>query len=144
MSIATGDSKISMIEEKIGLERGKYYWNRRRMADCGVALSCGTDLPLMIPDIPESIYHGCYGLFPEGGEPFNKENNLTIEEMLTAWTKGGQYNLYYENFLGTLEEGKLADIAVLDNDIFSVDIDKLRDVKVCLTIVNGKIVYSTL
>ncbi|ERI93933.1 amidohydrolase family protein [Clostridiales bacterium oral taxon 876 str. F0540] len=144
MSIANAKDKLSMINEKIGMERGKYYWNRRKMADSGVTLSCGTDLPLLIPDIPESIYHACGGLFPEGGEPFNKDNTLTIEEVLTAWTKGGQYNLYHENILGTLEAGKLADIAVLDRDIFNTDIETIRDVKVCLTIVNGRIVYCSI
>lgn len=38
------------------MDRGQYYWNRRKMADSNVLLS-GTDLPLLIDDIPESIYH---------------------------------------------------------------------------------------
>lgn len=141
MSIATRDTKLPMIKEKIGIERGQYYWNRRTMADSGVLISCGTDLPLMIPDIPESIYHACGGLFPEGGQPFNKQNTLTIEEILLAWTKGGQYNLYHDEVLGSLEVGKLADIAVLDSDVFHTDLEKMREIKVCLTIVDGKIRY---
>lgn len=144
MSIANRHDKISMIAEKIGLNRGKYYWNRRKMADSGVIISCGTDLPLTIPNIPESIYHSCGALFPEGGEPFNKENTLTISELLTAWTKGGHYNLYYEDILGTLEPGKLADIAVLDGNVFNTPMEKIRDIKVCLTLVEGKIVYNGL
>lgn len=143
-SLSSRKGLLPMIEEKIGMDRGKYYWNRRKMADSGVVISCGTDLPLLIPDIPESIYHACGGLFPEGGETFNKQNTLTIPELLTAWTKGGQYNLYHENILGTLEAGKLADIAVLDGDVFNTDMDKIRDIKVCLTIVNGKPVYNNL
>lgn len=144
MSIYDRDEKLELIEERIGTERGKYYWNRRKMADCGVRISCGTDLPLLIPDIPESVYHSCGGLFPGGGEPFNKENTLTVSEVLTAWTAGGQYNLGHESSLGTLEAGKLADIAVLDGDIFSTGLDQVRDIKVCLTLVNGEPVYNTL
>ncbi len=144
MSIASRHTKLAMIEEKIGLERGRYYWNRRKMVDSGVLLTCGTDLPLLIPNIPESIYHACGGLFPEGGEPFNSLNTLTVEEVLTAWTKGGQYNLYHDKILGTLEAGKLADIAVLDSDVFRTNIHEMRKIKVCLTIVNGKTVYNTL
>lgn len=56
-SIANRKDKLAMIEEKIGMDRGQYYWNRRKMADSNVLLSCGTDLPLLIDDIPESIYH---------------------------------------------------------------------------------------
>lgn len=144
MSIYNRDEKLALIEERIGAERGKYYWNRRKMADSRVRISCGTDLPLLIPDIPESVYHSCGGLFPGGGEPFNRENTLTVSEVLTAWTAGGQYNLGRETILGTLEAGKLADIAVLDGDIFNTGLDQVRNIKVCLTLVNGKPVYSCL
>ena len=141
-SIANRKDKFAMINEKIGEERGRYYWNRRKMADSDVTISCGTDLPLLIDDIPESVYHATGGLFPEGGEPFNRQNTLTISELLKAWTYGGAYNLGKESILGTLEDGKKADIAVIDGDIFNTPIEKVRDLKVCMTIFDGKIVYE--
>lgn len=144
MAIADRKSKLEMINEKIGMERGRYYWNRRKMADSGVLLSCGTDLPLLIDDIPESIYHACGGQFPEGGEPFNQENTLMVEEVMRAWTYGGQYNLYREKELGTLEAGKKADIAVLDGNVFTESMQNMRALKVCLTLVEGKVVYTSL
>lgn len=144
MSIADRAGKVAMIHERIGREREKNYWNRRKMQDSGVILSCGTDLPLLIDDIPESVYHSVGGLFPEGGEPFHKENTLTVAELLTAWTRGGQYDLGRETELGTLEPGKLADIAVLDGNLFTAPMESVRNIKVCLTLVNGKVVYSTL
>ena len=64
--------------------------------------------------------------------------------MLTAWTKNGQYNCYNEDRLGTLEAGKLADIAVLDGDVFTMPNEQVKDVKVALTISDGRIVYSAL
>lgn len=143
-SIADRESKLSMIAEKIGMDRGQYYWNRRKIADSGVLLSCGTDLPLLIDDIPESVYHAVGGYFPEGGEPFNKQNMLTIPELLTAWTKGGTYNLYCEDTLGTLEVGKTADIAVLSGNIFTTPVEDARSLHVDLTLVDGKIVHSNL
>lgn len=144
MSIANRDSKLAMIQKNIGQERGKNYWNRRKMVDSGVMISCGTDLPLLYDDIPESIYHTVGALFPEGGAPFNKENTLTTAELLKAWTYGGQYNLGCENQLGTLKAGNLADIAVLDGNVFETSMDHVRDIKVCLTLVDGNIVYCTI
>ena len=141
-SIANRKDKLTMIEEKIGMERGQYYWNRHKMADSGVLLSCGTDLPLLIDDIPESIYHAVGGYFPEGGETFNKQNMLTIPELLTAWSAGGAYNLYQEKELGTLENGKKADIVVFDGNLFETAIEDIRSRKVDVTFVNGQIVYS--
>lgn len=143
-SIADRAGKLAMIEEKIGSERGRYYWNRRKMADSGVPLSCGTDLPLLIDDIPQSVYHAVGGYFPEGGEPFNPQNMLTREELLTAWTRGGAYNLYCEDDLGTLEAGKKADVAVLSGDIFAVPTEDVRSLSVDLTLVGGKVVHSAL
>ncbi len=144
MSIADRGSKVAMIEQKIGLERGKNYWNRRKMVDSGVVVSCATDLPLVIDNIPESVYHSVGGRFPEGGEPFNPGNTMTLSELLTAWTYGGQYDLQSEDKLGTLEAGKLADIAVLDRNLFDTPMEEVRQAKVCLTIVDGKVVFSNL
>lgn len=142
MSLDLEDETKEMIEKNVGIERGKYFWNRRKMLDSGVVVSCGTDLPLMITNIPESIYHACGGYFADGGQPYNKQNTITISELLKAWTLGGQYNCGFENKLGTLEAGKLADIAVLDRNIFKTPMEEMRDVEVCLTIVDGKIVYN--
>ena len=130
-----------MIREKIGMERGRYYWNRRKMADSGVPLSCGTDLPLLIDDIPESVYCAVGGCFPEGGEPFNRQNTLTTEELMTAWTRGGAYALMRENELGTLENGKRADIAVLSGNIFTTPAEDARGLSAVLTLVDGRMVY---
>lgn len=143
-SLATRASKLSMINEKIGEDRGKYYWNRRKMIDSGVVVSCGTDLPLLFDNIPDSIYHAAGGLFPEGGTPFNTSNTMTRSEVLKAWTYGGAFNLNQEKQFGTLEIGKLADISVIDQNIMDSPMEEIRNAKVCLTVQNGTIVYSDL
>ena len=140
-SLAERKNKIEMINEKIGEERGQYYWNRRKMADSNVTISCGTDLPLLIDDIPESVYHAVGGYFADGGEPFNKQNTLSIYELMRAWTIGGAYNLSKEDQLGSLEPGKKADLTVLSTNIFRTPVNEVKNVKVEMTIVNGKIVY---
>ena len=144
MSIADREGKLAMIEEKIGSDRGCFYWNRRKMADSRIVISCATDLPLLIDDIPESVYHSVGAQFPEGGEPFNRQNTLTVAELLTAWTYGGQYNLGREHDLGIIEPGKLADITVLDRNLFETAPEDARSARVCLTIVDGKIVCEAL
>jgi predicted amidohydrolase YtcJ len=141
-SIASRDEKLSMINDKIGSERRRHYWNRRKMIDSGVVVSCATDLPLMVDDIPASVYHACGGFFPEGGKPFNLENMITREELLSAWCFGGAYNLGLEDMLGTLSNGKIADITVLNGNIFSEGIGTVRDIKVCLTILGGNVVFE--
>ncbi len=143
-SISDYESKVNMIQDKIGLERGKNYWNRRKMVELGVPLCCGTDLPLVIDDIPNSIFHTCTNKFAVGGKVFNEDNTLKKSQVLKAWTIGGAYDMYRECELGTLEAGKLADISVFDKDIFNTEIDDMNNVKIGFTMVNGKIVYNNL
>ena len=69
---------------------------------------------------------------------------LTVEELLAAWTRGGAYNLGCEADLGTLEPGKKADIAVLSGNLFTVPVQDARALKVDLTLLGGKEVYSVL
>ena len=143
-SLDRRDDILAMIEAQLGGDRGKNYWNRRKMWDSGVVVSCGTDLPLLFPDIPEGIYCGCGGYFSDGGDPFNVQNMMTIGEMLIAWTRNGQINCCNDLKLGTLEAGKLADIAVLDSDVFHMPMEEMRNVNVCLTFCNGEEVYCSL
>lgn len=136
-AVANRKDKLKMIEEKIGLKRGTFYWNRRKMIDSNVTVSCGTDLPLLIDNIPESIYHAVGGFFPEGGEPYNKDNMLTSGELLRAWTYGGAYNLGLNDELGLIQEGHKADMVVFNGNIFETPIEHIRDMYVEQTYLNG-------
>ncbi len=141
-SIAKRDEKLKMIDEKIGSKRGANYWNRRAAIDADVILSCGTDLPLLIDDIPESIYHAVGGLFPDSPLPFNEKNMITRSELLKSWTYGGAYNLSSEDNLGSIEPGKYADLVIFDGDLFETDIKNIRDIKVKYTFLDGQLVYQ--
>ena len=142
MSLDPAEVLLENIEKTIGKERGKYYWNRRKMQDAGMILSGATDLPLLITSVPESVYYSCGGFMDGREEAFQPENTLTVSELLKAWTIGGQRNLGMEEKLGTLEEGKLADIAVFDRNLLEIDKKKAREAKVIMTIMDGKVVYQ--
>jgi predicted amidohydrolase YtcJ len=141
-SIADREGKLSMIAEKIGQVRGSHYWNRRGLIDAGVTLACATDLPMTVDDLGEGVYCACGGYFPEGGEPFNPQNMIAPAELLAAWTKGGAYDLMREDELGTLEPGKLADLAVFDTNVLKTDPREARTCRCVLTVVGGKVVYD--
>lgn len=141
MSLDPGDVLLDNISRTIGSERGRYYWNRRKMQDSGMILSGATDLPLLITSLPESIHYSCGGFLDGMETPFQPENTITAAEMLKAWTIGGAKNLSMEDKLGTLEEGKLADITVFDRDLLNTDPVAAGKASVILTIMDGKTVY---
>lgn len=125
---------------KVG-ERFDQYLNMRGLADAGVTIAAATDLPFMIPDVPQSIYHGVYANAEVGSGKVNPQNALTLSEMLKAWTIGAQYGMGREEKLGTIEPGKYADLVVFDRNIFNTEEAEVLNTTVEITITNGEIVY---
>ena len=67
--------------------------------------------------------------------------NLSREQAVRAYTWGGAYAEFAEATKGTLQPGRLADLAVLSQDVFSVPAPQLPAIRSVLTVLNGKIVY---
>lgn len=128
----------------LGEARMENYANYRAIEDAGVKLAFASDLPLYLPDVTEGIFHAVGCLYNDSPVPVDPEKGLTVGELLKAYTINGQFDVHREDLVGTLEAGKWADITVLDGDVFTAPMDKVKDIKVCLTICNGKVVYKTI
>ena len=74
---------------------------------------------------------------PDGWVPAQK---ITVEEALHAYTVGGAYASFDESRKGTLTAGKLADLVIIDRDLFSIPPEEIRNAKVLATVVGGKVV----
>jgi hypothetical protein len=74
--------------------------------------------------------------------PGDAAEAITREEAVDAYTRGSAFAEFAENEKGTIAAGKLADLAVLSQDIFRVPVDTLPNTKSVLTIVDGKIAYD--
>ena len=61
---------------------------------------------------------------------------------MKAWTIGGQKNLNMDSRIGTLEEGKYADIAVFDRNLLTVGKKEAKEAETVMTVMDGKIVYT--
>ena len=61
---------------------------------------------------------------------------------MSGYTRGSAYAEFQEHEKGTLEAGKLADLVILDRDIFAIPPRDIRDAKVDVTIVGGRIVWD--
>ena len=79
------------------------------------------------------------GKHPNGWIP---EQKITLEEAICAYTVGSAYAELQEQVKGSLMLGKLADLVMLDRDIFSITPTELDKVKAALTVVDGKVVYE--
>lgn len=77
------------------------------------------------------------GKNPQGWVP---EQTITVPEAVHAYTVGSAYASGEEGIKGSLEPGKLADLAVLSKDIFAIDPVEIQNTKVDLTIFDGRVV----
>ena len=76
------------------------------------------------------------------GESLVPEEAVTLETILNAYTLEAAYGLFLDDKIGSIEVGKLADIVVLDRNLFKIPKHEIHSVKVNQTIFNGKIVYE--
>jgi predicted amidohydrolase YtcJ len=80
------------------------------------------------------------GKHPQGWFP---EQRITVREAIEAYTLGAAYAAFQEKDLGTLEVGKLADLAVLSRDILAdAERDNIAATDVLLTMAGGRVVYE--
>jgi predicted amidohydrolase YtcJ len=68
--------------------------------------------------------------------------SLTVMEAVRAYTHGSAYAEFQEKEKGTIAAGKLADLVILSDDIFTIDPSRIKDVRVVMTILDGKVVYD--
>lgn len=129
---------------RVGKEREKYLWAIKTIMNTGAHMQFGSDFPVVDNNPMLEIYRGVTRVHndgePKGG--WNPKEKLTVGEVIKGYTLGSAYGAFRENDLGTIEEGKLADITVLDQNLFTIDPEKIRDTKVRLTVMDGKVVYE--
>jgi len=65
-----------------------------------------------------------------------------VAQALDCYTIGGAYAQFMEDRKGRIKEGWLADLAVLDTDIFTCDPMEIKNAKSVLTVMDGNIVYK--
>jgi predicted amidohydrolase YtcJ len=79
------------------------------------------------------------GKNPKGWVP---EQKISVEEAIRAYTMGSAYAEFQENVKGSITAGKLADLVMLSRDIFKIDPKEIENVKVTMTMVDGRVVYE--
>ena len=78
----------------------------------------------------------------ESGKVYGPEEAVSMKEAITMYTRAGAFITREEKIKGTIEPGKVADLAVLPEDLLTIAPEKLLTMKVDMTIVGGKIVYD--
>lgn len=131
-------------ERRIGPERIKTTYAFRRFLDAGARLALGTDWYVAPLNPMLTIYAAVTRQTLDGKNPAGwvPQEKITVAEAVEAYTLGSAYAEFEEDRKGSITPGKLADMVILSDDIFKIDAEKIRDVRVEKTIVGGQVVYE--
>ncbi|PPQ71871.1 hypothetical protein CVT24_006887 [Panaeolus cyanescens] len=136
-------------EERLGPERVKDLYAFRSIIDSGARVTLGSDFPVEVINPLKGFYAAVTRLETDGSSPHGPggwfpNQRLTRLEALRGMTIDPAYASFTESSLGSLEKGKLADYAVLSQDIMSVPVEEIMKTKVLATVIDGNVVHGVL
>ena len=129
-------------QTSLGDERMAYTYPIKSMIDEGIVVSLSSDCPLTYPDPLHGIWSATTRASEINGKQITPQERVTLDQAIRMYTVSAAYVGFDEKRKGTIEEGKLADFTVLNGDPYAVGAEKIRDLKVEMTIVGGVRVYE--
>jgi hypothetical protein len=130
-------------DKPLGRDRASRTYAFRSLIDAKALLTFGSDWFVAPPSAIEGIYAAVTRRTlddknPDGWFP---EQKISVEEALRAYTVNAAYAQFAERDKGSLEVGKLADFALINRDLTKIPPAELKDARVVLTVVGGKVVH---
>ena len=131
-------------EKVIGAERAKGTYAFRSLLDAGADVAFGSDWFVAPPTPLEGIYAAVTRRTLDDAHPggWVPEQRISVEEALRAYTQGAAHAGFAERETGRLARGLLADLVLIDRDLTRIDPAAIRDARVLLTVVGGRVVHE--
>jgi len=131
-------------EGRIGGERLKTTYAFRSFIDAGVTVCFGSDWTVAPLNALAGIHAAVTRSTLDGKNPggWIPEQKLTVDQAVRCYTVNNAAAAFEERTKGTIEVGKLADLAVLSEDIYSIDPSSINRTRVDMTVFGGHILYQ--
>ena len=131
-------------ENIIGPQRIKSSYAWKSLLDAGAKLAFGSDWPVAPLDPVMGIYAATTRRTVDGKNPkgWVPEERISVAQAVHAYTMGAAFAEHQEMLKGSIEPGKLADLVVLSDDIFTISPEAIEKTKVEMTIFDGKVIYQ--
>jgi predicted amidohydrolase YtcJ len=138
------EDTLDVWARNVGPDRAARAWLWKTIAQQGGRYTFGSDWPVVTLNpwegIQTAVTRQTADGKPAGG--FVPSQKLTVAQAVEGYTIDAAYAGHLEKSEGSLEIGKVADVIVVDKNIFEIDPRTIDETKVVLTIVGGKIVYE--
>ncbi|MCP4728381.1 MAG: amidohydrolase [bacterium] len=131
-------------EKRVGTDRCEYAYAWRTLLNSGAKIAFGTDYGVEPLDPMEGLYAAVSRKDRAGeeGDGWFPEQKLTMAEAIELYTIGAAYSEFMEDRKGMIKNNFLADMVILDKDLFEIPEDQIMKTEVIYTIVGGKVVYN--
>ncbi|HUF75703.1 MAG TPA: amidohydrolase [Longimicrobiales bacterium] len=143
------DSYIrDLTEPRLGPERSRWLYPIRSVMETGAIVAAGSDWSVTSMNPLLAIETAIRRVNPRlqegepGSEAWIPQERVELEQILRAYTMGGALAADMEAETGSITPGKLADLIVLDRDLFQVDATDISDARVELTVLEGRVVHQ--
>jgi predicted amidohydrolase YtcJ len=125
----------------IGEDRLQDSFNIRTMLDAGLQITSGSDGPAYWPLDSIRDLGTCVARKTWTGTTVGADQAISVDEAIRMFTINAAYNAFEEKIKGSIEVGKIADFAVLAEDPHAVEPDRIKDIPVDMTVVDGNIAF---
>ena len=137
------DYDIHIVEDRAGEKLASTSYNWKTLMKHGVSVSNGSDCPVELPDVLGGIQCAVTRkTLKDQIGPYLPDQAFTVQEAIDSFTTRSAEGSFEENFKGRIAPGMAADFVVLDQNLFEIPENAIKDVKVCGTYVAGKKVYQ--
>jgi predicted amidohydrolase YtcJ len=131
--------------KNVGEERGTRAWAWQSISHAGGRLAFGSDWPVVTLNPWYGVQNALTRQTRDGNPPggFVPKERISLQQAIGGYTLGAAIGARKEKSEGSVEPGKLADLIVLSQDLFSVEPSRIYKTQVMLTMVGGRVVYQS-
>ncbi|MFF9144673.1 amidohydrolase [Streptomyces sp. NPDC014861] len=133
-----------MEEDFVGAGRAAYAWPYRDAIDAGVRVASGSDAPVTHPDWRQGVATMVLRESKAAGRVSGPEQRIALAEAIRTYTIEAAWQDFADDWKGSLEPGKVADLCVVAGDLLGADPHTIPEMPVVLTVMDGRIVHDTL
>lgn len=127
--------------KNFGFERASEISLLKSAKDKGILYTLHQDAPVIEPNMLETIWCAVNRI-TKNGVSLGEDERIAPLDALKAVTKNAAYQYFEEDIKGTIKEGKLADLVILDKNILKVDTMEIKDIQVVETIKEGNTIFK--